>query len=226
MLPDRVVAYCKGAIKGVNLFTLGQIAERANNVKGVTAQWLRPDDSDKPFRVEWAEVLNKHFKDLPGGFTTKYHFFEFRSGYVTYRHLATTDDKDAFTIKLVDSLKGLRTKLLIELFGRCDTSDLCFKDVLLPLHPGKSLKLTKLKSLAKKYFSIPQKFLKYYPEVPVDEKKKKNKGVKRERGSDGVTAPKAKRRVGRPKKAPVKIPGLQSVTKFFRPLNNNRSNVE
>ena len=37
MQPDRVVAYCKQAIKGRNLYTLGQIAEHANNVKGVEA---------------------------------------------------------------------------------------------------------------------------------------------------------------------------------------------
>ena len=38
MLPDRVVAYCKRAIKGLNLFTLGQIVERCNLVKGVNAE--------------------------------------------------------------------------------------------------------------------------------------------------------------------------------------------
>ena len=38
MQPDRVVAYCKKAIQGLNLYTLGQITECANTVKGVQAE--------------------------------------------------------------------------------------------------------------------------------------------------------------------------------------------
>ena len=37
MQPDRIVAYCKHAIKGLNLFSLGQIVEQAGNVEGVQA---------------------------------------------------------------------------------------------------------------------------------------------------------------------------------------------
>ena len=37
MLPDRVVANCKTAIKGLNLYHLGQITDHCNKVKGVNA---------------------------------------------------------------------------------------------------------------------------------------------------------------------------------------------
>ena len=52
MIPDRVVAHSKYAIKGLNLYTLGQIAEECNRVNSVNAEWLRSDDYEKPFRVD------------------------------------------------------------------------------------------------------------------------------------------------------------------------------
>ena len=38
MIPDRVVAYCKYAVKTLNLYTLGQIAEECNKIKTVNAE--------------------------------------------------------------------------------------------------------------------------------------------------------------------------------------------
>ncbi len=38
MLPDRVVGQCKRAIKGLNLYTIGQIAEHCNGVQGINAE--------------------------------------------------------------------------------------------------------------------------------------------------------------------------------------------
>ena len=38
MLPDRVVGHCKNSIKGLNLYTIEQIAERCNTVKGINAE--------------------------------------------------------------------------------------------------------------------------------------------------------------------------------------------
>ena len=49
MLPDRVVAHCKNAIKGFNLYSIAQIAEKCNGVKGIKAEWLRSTDIDRPF---------------------------------------------------------------------------------------------------------------------------------------------------------------------------------
>lgn len=37
MLPDRIVGQCKNSIKGLNLYSLGQLADRFNTVKGIRA---------------------------------------------------------------------------------------------------------------------------------------------------------------------------------------------
>ena len=175
--------------------------------------------------MQWDAVLNKFFKNIPTGYTG-YYFFEFSRGYVSYRRLATTEDKEAITVKMADSNDGLRSRLLMELFGKCDTSSLTFRDLKLPFHPGNALKSSKLKSLSKKYFSIPEKFLKFYPKVSqesVGDSNKENVASKRARDTESQVIPKPKRRLGRPKKLPGLIPGLQSVTKYFRPVNENGS---
>ena len=38
MLPDRVVGQCKNSIKGLNLYTIEQIAERCNSVNGINVE--------------------------------------------------------------------------------------------------------------------------------------------------------------------------------------------
>ena len=143
MLPDRVVAHCKNAIKGLNLYTPGQIAEKCDSVKGINAQWLRTTDSDRPFRVGQGVILDKYFKDLPSGYTSFY-FFEFTRGFVTFRHLATTPDSEARTIQLLDLTSVLKDELLIELFGKTAISDVKMTDLNLPVNPGRLLSETKL----------------------------------------------------------------------------------
>ena len=189
---------------------------------------MRSNDSDLPFRVGWGAVLDKFFKDLPAGYTSFY-FFEFTKGYLTYRHLATTADAEAITVKLCDYTAKLKEDLLFELFGRRSVNKLEMKDLTLPTNPGKTLSQTKLASLSEKYFSIPKKYLDYYPKYVKPPKKpkglnkpKKRKGdakildcAKREDVSDKNSASK-KRRVGRPRNV-VPIPeGIRSITSYFR----------
>ena len=38
MVPDRVFGQCKNSIKGLNLYTLAQVVERFNSVKGISAE--------------------------------------------------------------------------------------------------------------------------------------------------------------------------------------------
>ena len=38
MIPDRIVAHCKLAIKGLNLYTLGQIADHCSRIKNLQAE--------------------------------------------------------------------------------------------------------------------------------------------------------------------------------------------
>ena len=162
MLPDRVFGQCKKSIKGLNLYSIADIKDNFNGVKGINAEWLRKDDSDLPFRVGWGAILNKYFKDLPGGYT-KFYFFEFTKGYVTYRHLANTPDSGAISLQLIDLKPGVKEQLLVELFGKTDVQNLRMIDVTLPKNPGKVLSKAKVKSLAEKYFSIPECYRQYYP---------------------------------------------------------------
>ena len=153
MLPDRVVAYRQNVIKGLNLYTLGQIFEACDSVRGVTAEWLQPKDSDIPFRVEWGVILNKFFKNLPAGYTSNY-FYEFERGFVTFRRLATCPDAEATSVRLIEASPDVKHRLLVSLFGNTDKSTLKMLDLTLPAHAGNTLAKTKVKSLAKKYFSI------------------------------------------------------------------------
>ena len=53
--------------------------------------------------------------------------------------------------------------LLNDFFGNSNPTDLDMRDLTLASNPGKKLSKKKLKSHAKKYFSIPPAFLNYYP---------------------------------------------------------------
>ena len=109
----------------------------------------------------------------------------------------------------------------MDLFGTTDIEKIGFRDLTLPAHPGVTLKDAKMKSLSKKYFSIPQEILDYYPKykgkgsfIPNPVIKKK---IKRKRDSnENVNI--LKRRVGRPKKLPVIVTAMNSITKYFRAL--------
>ena len=87
---------------------------------------------------------------------------------------------------------------------------------------GRFLEPTKLKSLARKYFSIPAKYLWYYPEgleklaqelEPEDTLiTKKKRAVPDMRAS---AKSKKKRKVGRPKKIPIYDGTTPSILTFF-----------
>ena len=65
MIPDRVVGWCKRAIKGLNLYTPTQIVELCSQVKGVYPEHLHGNDTDKPFRVNQGVKLAEYFKKMP-----------------------------------------------------------------------------------------------------------------------------------------------------------------
>ena len=222
MVADRVVANCKKSIKNLNLYSLGQIADEFNGVRGIKAEWLRPNDHDQPFRINWEAALNKYFKHLPSGYTSNF-FYEFSQGYCTFRRLANTPDNEAVSIKLTKPIPELRKQILQDLFIETDLKKVKMVNLLLPKHPGRPITQKKIKSLGKKYFSIPEKYLKYYPPLPVPDKgivgKEESKNSqKRNLSGDLRSSGQKKRRVGRPKKQAGMIAGLQSVTKFFRPV--------
>ena len=159
-----------------------------------------------PFRTGWGDFLSKYFKPMPAGFTSNY-FFEFEEGWCTFRHLVTTPDDQAVHHKMCDDITGTRSAILQELFGVLSIQDAKMIQLTLPRHKGRKLKSTKLKSLAKKFFSIPEKFISYYPDVQgidteeVDHENKQlsiNLRSRRKKVVPGVAQIK-KRKVGRPK---------------------------
>ena len=140
---------------------------------------------------------------------------------MTFRKLGTTSDEEAVTINLAKPIPALRNRILLDLFGKTDTAQVEMLDLTLPVHPGRVLKKKKLISLAKKYFSIPDKYLQFYPALTTKirerlDKAARKKSLKRpvEKGSEKREG--KKRRVGRPKKSVVPPKGIQSITKFFR----------
>ena len=140
---------------------------------------------------------------------------------MTYRYLGNTSDEDAITIKVTKQVPGLRNRILLDFFGKTDIAQVQMSDLTLPVHPGRVLKKLKLKSLAKKYFSIPDEYLPFYPAVSAKIKASLleaglKKKLKRQVKKGGEVRESKKRRVGRPKKALVPVKGLQSITKFFR----------
>ena len=222
MHPDRVVGWCKQAIRGLNLYTLSQITDECQNVASVTAEHLQATDADFPFRIGWFEKLEKYFKKLPAGYTNSF-FFEFTQGYCTFRRLASTPDSEAYTVHVFEYTEALKKKVMVDFFNCVEARQPKMIDLTLPKHPGRILATSKLKSLAKKYFTIPVKYRSFYPkELPKQVKKlsrkSKSKSKKRKRESSETSKKKVKRKVGRPKLlAPIPT-GVQSISKFFRAL--------
>ena len=158
---------------------------------------------------------------MPDKYTENY-FFEFSGGYCTYRRLATTPDSEAHTAHIYDYSEALKKKLMADLFTCEAPRTPKMLDLTLAKHCGRNLPITKLKSLAKKYFSIPVKYRSFYPEALVTEasklaKKVEPTGRKRKKPRDGVMR-KVKRKVGRPKGLAPIPKGVQSVASYFRKL--------
>ncbi|KAE9041806.1 hypothetical protein PR003_g4285 [Phytophthora rubi] len=115
---------------------------------------------------------------------------------------------------------AIRKAFITDLFGPTVLSiwEASINSVQLPKHPMKELSEMKTKSLAAKYFSIPQEHLNYYPSVSeavlnapcatADETNSKHAGPSGEPG---------KRRPVRPKKAMPRLKASQSsILQFFR----------
>lgn len=226
MICDRVVAWNRRRMKGLNLYLPISIAEKMNLTPSVHAEVLKANDSDFPFRVGWSSFLSKYFRKLPTGYTSSY-VFEFSKGVLTMRTLCTTPDELAVRIDLLKSTvdyEQTRKTIIKDLFGCEDLANVTMLQLTLPKNQGVELKKSKLKSLAKKYFSIPQKFRNYYPDVTTEIKQlQKDKlkpevvGGKRKREDKLMNNNKKKRKVGRPKivKPLRSVTNTPSILTFF-----------
>ena len=147
------------------------------------------------------------------------------------RTLGSTPDAQAERhdlLKLNGNYQETRAAIITALFGFGDLERASMLQVTLPKHPGIKLKETKLVSLARKYFSIPDKFRNYYPVVTkqlkelLEEKKSSVLGAKRKRANPNMPLSK-KRSVGRPKKRrpPLRSVGnTPSTLTFFSKIGN------
>lgn len=169
MIADRVVSMLKKSIYNRNIYHPSDIAKQANTYKTVKAEFLDHKSPKRPFFVGWEVILNKYFNNMPPQFTFNY-FFEFDRGDLTMRHLSTTPDTEARSVKM---LKGdpllVRNAILFELFGHKNVSELSVRSldtIKLARHPGCDLTDKKIASLSEKYFSIPAAYLPYFPTVP------------------------------------------------------------
>ena len=111
------------------------------------------------------------------------------------------------------------------LFGVDSLDNATMLRLKLPKHQGVILKKSKLDSLAKKFFSIPSKYLSYYPSLTAQLKELEKRatlpgsvGSKRKNGMDDNKGLVKRRRVGRPKKEVLPIAsvgGTPSILTFF-----------
>lgn len=74
MFADRATAHAKGALKMKSVFHPKKLVQLANQVKNINALFLDHNVRRPPFFVGWAELLNKHFRNLPAGFTSDFLF--------------------------------------------------------------------------------------------------------------------------------------------------------
>lgn len=228
MKADRVVAWCKGMIRGRNMFCPIEIAKTCDEVKGVSAEFLDHRDSKRPFFVNWDTILDKYFKNLPVGFTGFY-FFEFDEGIISMKHLASSPESEQVCVPLIQpgTAGFVRSALLNELFGVSSILDLSAKSIntlRLPRHLGIPLTAKKILSISKKYFSIPACYVSYFPdavgvvcsdeepdceEMQATQKRVKKKVIKAPQQAVGARQP------GRPKKVVPPLANQKSIMGFF-----------
>ncbi|GMF50316.1 unnamed protein product [Phytophthora fragariaefolia] len=111
----------------------------------------------------------------------------------------------------------IRQAVIAQLFGPNIRSiwEASIASVQLPRHQTKELSEKKQKSLAAKYFSIPQKYLDYYPADP-EAILNAPEIADEDAGRSTTDRPIAKRRPGRPKKKKTNLKASQpSILQFF-----------
>jgi hypothetical protein len=117
-IADRVIAWCRGATRGLNLYTPMGLVEKVNEVKSVKASFIDHNAPDHPFFVGWGDLLSKYFTPPPAGYTANY-LFEIDNGVCTARASVDTPDAEAVTYAMIDpsSSTTIRTAILSDLFG-------------------------------------------------------------------------------------------------------------
>ena len=231
MIADRVVALWRSAIRQFNLYSLEDIIGKVRNVESLVPEIIRNTEESSQCLAGWDHVLTKHIKKLPSGYSKNY-YFEIEDGIVNFKYIATTPNNNALSFVIYKDKVETRQQLLEELFGHSDLTKLEFST--LSLSKAERLKLSKkkLKSLGRKYLTIPKKYLQSYPklsdELTKEVEKEKEDGlemeklqneIKRKRGRKRRKNSKnpKKRKVGRPRKIKIKVedPSQRDLRFFF-----------
>jgi hypothetical protein len=165
---------------------------------------------------------------MPRGFTGNY-FFEFDKGIVIIRHLATSpnEEKICFPLIFPATAHVVRSALLIDLFRFTSIGDLTLKAMKrfkLSRHQGNTITRKKIKSMAKKYISIPAQYLYYYPTLEEGGDSEKEEelgdGVSQSTSTKQIFIQAAKEivRVRKPRRQKKALPSLanqKSILGFF-----------
>ncbi|KAE9052007.1 hypothetical protein PR001_g911 [Phytophthora rubi] len=221
-IADRVIAWCRGATRKMNIYTPSLAVDEVNKVKSVHGVFLNHNDPSHPFYVGWGDLLDKYFKAPPACYTANY-LFEIDQGVCTARKTVDTPDENAIVFEMVDpnSTDSIRKAVIKGLFDQAVSTiwEASVRNVQLPRHQTKELTEKKMKSLSAKYFSIPPQHLHYYPSVP---DAVANAPVQSADQTDETTTtpsnPKSKRKPGRPRKQKNKLkPNQPSILQFFSP---------
>ncbi|GMF38479.1 unnamed protein product [Phytophthora fragariaefolia] len=217
-IADRVIAWCRRAVHKQNVYTPTGHVEEVNKVKSVEGVFLDHNDSSRPFFTGWGALLAKYFTAPPDGNTANY-LFEIEDGLCTARKTVNTPDDESISFSMISqsNLATIRQAVIADLFGPNIRSiwEASIASVQLPRHQTKELSEKKQKSLAAKYFSIPKKYLDYYPAVP---EAILNAPEIADANADRYTTdrPTAKRRPGRPTNKKTNLKASQpSILQFF-----------
>jgi hypothetical protein len=164
MICDRVVAWCKRAIGKKNFYGPDGLMDSFDGIKDVSTKFVSHEDDGRPCWDGFLELWNKYFFDMPPLFTT-YYVFEFYEGKVRIQPLVTSEESEAFIHVLCENPKETLKAINKDLWGAESFDDLTLSSIKLPKTETRTLKNKKLKSLSKKYATIPNIFLDYYPEI-------------------------------------------------------------
>eukprot|EP00899_Mesostigma_viride_P008149 jgi/Mesvir1/17335/Mv07730-RA.1 len=170
MVADRVVAWARRSLATYNLHLPSEIVKRMAAVKGLRPQFIDHNDLRRPAFSGWKRLLDKYIKDLPAGFTSNY-VFEFYDGKVRMQHLVSTQDEEARRKSCCVATRRRRSRMHAGSSLGWSTSQPGWTrviDIQLPRAPVVTLEPSKVKSIQKKYDTIPDECLYYYVPQPVE----------------------------------------------------------
>jgi hypothetical protein len=209
MIADRVVAWAKRAISGNNLYVPGEITNKMNGVKSIRASHIQHSDPRRPCYTGWKPVLDKYLRDFPPLFT-QFYVFEFYDGKVRMQPLTTSSPEESMEHILCANPVAVGKALNSVLLGSESVDHVTPDKIRLERTPIIPLDASKVKSLHKKYETIPVEHLWYYPDPVVDNEQ----GLDEDKDAQSQHQPKKPRTVTKPV-----APGARRVGRPLKPAN-------